>query len=280
MKQSAFLRQEAFRGLRGRWGTAGVVCLFQVGLWLLLLLMEQAFLTGIVFFEQKKDEIFGMLISPMRVGVSVFFALLSFLLLTPLNFGLQKWFYQLWREPMPDFRIIFDYLQPRQYGKALWLRALVWLRTFFVGALLALPLLAVLWAQQLLGGESVGLTSSGINALERAALLLLAALLAGTALLLTLAFRLRYAAAPYLLAEDPDLSAAAALRLSAQRVSAGRLLAMVLGWLRFLPAVLLIFPIFFLIPYLQFQFAAAWSVRLVRSISICRQEQIKLDLPA
>lgn len=278
MKQSAFLRQEAFRGLRGRWGTAGAVCLFQVGLWLLLLLMEQAFLTGIVFFEQKKVEIFGILISPMRVGVGVFFALLSFLLLTPLNFGLQKWFYQLWREPMPDLRVIFDYLQPRQYGKALWLRALVWLRTFFVGALLALPPLAILWAQQLLGGESA--TALGLTSLGRAALLLLAALLAGTALLLTLAFRLRYAAAPYLLAEDPDLSAAAALRLSAQRVSAGSLLAMVLGWLRFLPAVLLIFPIFFLIPYLQFQFAAAWSVRPVRSISICQREQIKLDLLA
>ena len=42
MKQTAFLQQETLQGLRGRWGMAGAVCLFQAGLWLLLLLMEQA----------------------------------------------------------------------------------------------------------------------------------------------------------------------------------------------------------------------------------------------
>ncbi|MCI8601612.1 MAG: hypothetical protein HFE45_08515 [Oscillospiraceae bacterium] len=272
MKQTAFLQQETLQGLRGRWGMAGAVCLFQAGLWLLLLLMEQAFLTGAAFFEQKRVEFFGISVLPMRAAVGLFFALLSFLLLTPLNLGVQKWFYRMCAEPAPDLRVIFDYLRPRQYGKALWLRVQIWLRTLLAGVLLAVPPLALWQAQRLMGGPAA--------ALPRAALLLLAVVLAAVGLLLTLAFRLRYAAAPYLLAADAGLSARAALRLSARSVSAGRLLAMLLGWLRFLPAALLIVPIFFLLPYFQFQFAAAWGVRLERPTMAYQLEGMGLDLPA
>lgn len=256
------LKRNARAALKNNWGRAIVACLIPMAAVVVLSILENvtvqlfvpstAFNPGFAmrygFSEYFFQKMAGT--TPVETGVLLGYTLLSVLLLSPLNLGLVRWFFQLvGGRSAPLGELFYFYESMSRYKRAVWYHISIGVRTFLWAFLFYLIPGGVF------GASIYMLAGSGLEDRAMAAMgsmgLLLSAVLFVLCTLFYFAVISRYALMPYLLGEDETRSVKDALRLSVAYTK-GHRFALVWFPLSFLGWILLcvfVFPWLYVLPY-------------------------------
>ena len=253
--------------LAGRWGRVCLVTFLLVASSLLITLIEYAasLVLGVPLLVDiantpnvAVDDIPNVSITAILCVMSAAFA--RFLFVSPIEYGAAGWYRSLVSTRGEDsFDVLLFFSAKRRMASALGLKAAVFIRRAFWGAVFfALPT-ALMAAVFILNPESgEGLFFKGaVFSLAAVSLLLF---------LMWLWFCQRYALAEYVLAAAPEVSVAYAIRRSkaAMRGYCGKLLALKLRLLWCYIAELLILPAFYAMPMRMTAVAVFADDRLTR----------------
>ena len=187
--------------------------------------------------------------SPSLLLCEIVSLILLFILWSPLQLGVQRWFWRLSGGADDTVGGVFHYFSTgRLYARALLFRLLYSLRLLLIGLAAFLPagVAYILTSPDFYAamGVRAPVTITSLWSLPGALFLL--------GLIAFIAWSLRYFLAPYLLINDPDLSPRQALRLSvkASRGSRGAFFGFQLSFVGWLLLCLLALPILFVFPYM------------------------------
>lgn len=277
MKFNTLAKQNAKKALKGRWGGAIAVVLMLCAIWLLFSILESVFTIffGLPDFNEILNSfLLGQPLPPAAVPsviISGVFAVLGFLVLTPLRLGMINWLYQLTGGQPREISSLFSFFEaPSLFLKALLLRVGIWVRMAFWGILCMLPgVVFTVFGDYLARPEA----SSGDHALAAAGITLGSVLfLLGAAALWILSFR--YLLAGYLLCADPDLGVSTVIRLSVRgtRGRLGKLAQFQLSFLGWYLSCIFVLPLLYVAPYIGASMAIYARYLIERDNLIPRQE--------
>lgn len=251
------LKLNARRALRGRWGQAAAVALMVLAISFLFNLFEGVLnaTLGIAPFEDvlmTPDNLFDDTANTSAPALLVAFtaAVLSFVILTPLGLGVQRWFYRIGEGVSEEISTAFEFFgSVRLFLRSLGLSCSLWIRSALWSGLFLLPGLLLIFFSAMLGERS----GSNRETFAAAVGILSGCFLAVLGMLFSVIWCARYYLARYYLIEDTRLSVGRAVRRSVLSAK-GHQIDIVLfevsfiGW-RLL--CLLVFPILFVYPYYQ-----------------------------
>ena len=247
-------KQNAKRALRERWGGAIAVVVMLCAVFLLFSIFENmvTIFFGLPDFWQIMDFLQRGTPLPAAavssIVVSSAFAIISFLVLTPLRLGFTNWLYQLTGgQPREISSLFFFFDTPRLFLKAITLRICIVIRLFFWAVICLLPavVFTVFGNYLAFSGDSYA-----DHALAAAGIMLGSVLtLLGLAAFWLASFR--YFLAGYLLCADPDLGVRTVLRLSVQgtRGRISKLAGFQLSFFGWYLLCLTVLPILYVVPY-------------------------------
>lgn len=216
MSTSSLLRKRGLEVLRGHWQTALLIT-FAAGIFSIALSVMQIHISSILGTLGSVPSIFSQWderISPYK-GTFIFLTVLEFLFGPVLGIGLNNYYLKLHFGRGTNFSLLFSRMQI--FGKCL-------------GQIIIMGFFAVLWCFVVLVPGILLLL------LLRSSSRFLAVVISLSAVSLSLVAFLRYAMAPYLLAEDPELGVMDTIRQSKEMMDGnkGRLFCLYLsfiGWM-------------------------------------------------
>ena len=277
LKFNTLAKQNAKKALGNRWGGAIAVVLMISAISLLFSILESMFTVffGLPdFYEILACLLEGRDLPPAAIPsviISGVFAVLGFLVLTPLKLGVTNWLYQLTGgQPREISSLFFFFDSPCLFFKSLFLRLGIAVRMFFWAVLCLSPGVVFTGIGDYLARPDA---SAADHALAAAGITLGSILLLlGFAALWICSFR--YFLAGYLLCADPDLGVGTVIRLSV-RGTRGRLSKLAQFQLSFLGWYLLCFlvlPLLYVAPYTGASMAIYARYLIERDNLIPRQE--------
>lgn len=153
------IRKNARDSLRHHWGRAIGMLLFLICVNVLFLLLEQLFcyLLSLNIPEEPAlvvDLLQGRLrLTGSMAIVTLTFAVVSFVLTTPLCFGMAKWYYHQVGGERPSLQILFTcFYSMKELWRSIVLRILLAVRILFWRAVFSIPAALLFLARRLLAG--------------------------------------------------------------------------------------------------------------------------------
>ena len=247
------IKKDALVSLRNSWGKATAILLFICGVHLLFLLLEQFFgsLLHISFLNGGGN--LDLYMGTLEVGtpfalMAAAFALISFIVAVPLQYGATKWYLRQVGGDSPALSTIFDCFHSiRRFFCSLLLKLAIGVRVLGVGILAYLPSAAIFVGIRYIGGyESPGAI------IARLILIPLLFLISLAAAFFVFAFSLRYFLARYLFVSGHK-SVSQCIKLSVRGMK-GNIQPTLSFYLSFLPWLLLtplLVPCLFIYPYIK-----------------------------
>ncbi len=248
--------------LKGNLARGAVITLVLLGVLLLFKLLETVCLLALdmagvsLSVQGGQGGLPGLLetlpiASPLSVAVTAGFLILGFFVTAPLLVGIKAWFFGLSGGESPEISAAFAfYSSARLFFKSVLLMLDICLRAFFwvyvlilPGALLSATGGALLTARlRLQNGRLLGTLS-----------VIVGVLLTLLGLLFALVIITRYFLAPYLFAQNNGLGVRKAIKTSISYMhgSAGRLILLLLSYILWAAASLLVLPALYAFPYAQ-----------------------------
>lgn len=227
MRLFSMLKKNSKLALKNNWGSAILLLLIIFGVSMLLSVLQQVAISVFVSVPMLNEAITdyfkdpfntmpdGMMLQMIAVEYIIIgvFSVLSIVFIAPLSLGEMRWFYRLVhgeRKPVSEVFHFFESL--RRFGRALWynvniyVRTLLWSFVFFIvpGGILGVSIY-FLSEEQEMARSSSAIASTGI--FLSVVLMLLAAVFYAACVN-------RYAIAPYLLAEDDEITVRKAIKES------------------------------------------------------------------
>ena len=248
------IKKNARESLKHHWGRAIGILLFLFAVNAVFLLLEQLFyyllsMNGTVEPALVVDLFRGQLrVTWSMALVTLTFALVSFVLTTPLMFGMTKWYFHQVGGERPSLLTLFTYFYSiRDLARSLALRVMLGVRVLLWGALFGLPSAVLAF-----GIEAAAGYGGSFALLAVLGLILLEAVVTVIMALLWFCWVQRYFLAEYLFVSRADMGLHAMIRESARIMKGNRWDAAKL-YLSYLPWYLLgllVVPLLFTAPYL------------------------------
>lgn len=218
MSLSKLIKQDARKALDGAWIKGAALLLIVLLPGVLLNLVESVMrkLLDIPFFTDISPESAlkfgaGVNLHLVSLMLSLFLSLLLFLLYTPLEQGVYRWYYRRTKGINDSLRdVFFPFEAASTYGKSLWLYLRIYFRTTLWGILFFSPALAVFYFN-IFYRKNGAITLSPQMSFLLNTILLLWCLLAAV---FTAIRARRYFLAPYMLAEQPKTNVTVLIRRS------------------------------------------------------------------
>ena len=248
------IKKNARESLKHHWGRAIGILLFLFAVNAVFLLLEQLFyyllsMNGTVEPALVVDLFRGQLrVTWSMALVTLTFALVSFVLTTPLMFGMTKWYFHQVGGERPSLLTLFTYFYSiRDLARSLALRVMLGVRVLLWGALFGLPSAVLAF-----GIEAAAGYGGSFALLAVLGLILLEAVVTVIMALLWFCWVQRYFLAEYLFVSRADMGLHAMIRESVRIMKGNRWDAAKL-YLSYLPWYLLgllVVPLLFTAPYL------------------------------
>ncbi len=248
------IKKNALGSLKHHWGRAIGILLFLASINALFLLLEQFFcyLLSLNVIEEPAlvvDLFHGRIqITSSMAIVTAAFAIVSFVLMTPLLFGMTKWYFHQVGGERPALQTLFSYFYSvRDLFRSIVLRIIITVRAVLWGLLFAIPSGLIFWAIQM-----VGQWKSEYTLLLNAALLLLEGVVTLIMALLWFCWIQRYFLVDYLFVSEAEMGLHAMIKKSVRIMKKNRVQTAAL-YGSFLPWILLsvlVVPLLFVLPYL------------------------------
>ena len=248
------IKKNSLGSLKHHWGRAIGILLFLISINVLFLLLEQFFcyLLSLNVIEEPAlvvDLFHGRIqITSSMAIVTAAFAIVSFVLTTPLMFGMTKWYFHQVGGERPALQTLFTYFYSvRDLFRSIALRIMIAVRTVLWGMLFAIPSGLIFWAIQM-----VGQWKSDYSLLLSTALLLLEGVVTLIMALLWFCWIQRYFLVDYLFVSEAEMGLHAMIKKSVRIMKKSRVQTAVL-YGSFLPWILLsvlVVPLLFVLPYL------------------------------
>ena len=248
------IKKNARESLKHHWGRAIGILLFLFAVNAVFLLLEQLFyyllsMNGTVEPALVVDLFRGQLrVTWSMALVTLTFALVSFVLTTPLMFGMTKWYFHQVGGERPSLLTLFTYFYSiRDLARSLALRVMLGVRVLLWGALFGLPSEVPAF-----GIEAAAGYGGSFALLAVLGLILLEAVVTVIMALLWFCWVQRYFLAEYLFVSRADMGLHAMIRESVRIMKGNRWDAAKL-YLSYLPWYLLgllVVPLLFTAPYL------------------------------
>ena len=248
------IKKNARESLKHHWGRAIGILLFLFAVNAVFLLLEQLFyyllsMNGTVEPALVVDLFRGQLrVTWSMALVTLTFALVSFVLTTPLMFGMTKWYFHQVGGERPSLLTLFTYFYSiRDLARSLALRVMLGVRVLLWGALFGLPSAVLAF-----GIEAAAGYGGSVALLAVLGLILLEAVVTVIMALLWFCWVQRYFLAEYLFVSRADMGLHAMIRESVRIMKGNRWDAAKL-YLSYLPWYLLgllVVPLLFTAPYL------------------------------
>ena len=248
------IKKNARESLKHHWGLAIGILLFLFAVNAVFLLLEQLFyyllsMNGTVEPALVVDLFRGQLrVTWSMALVTLTFALVSFVLTTPLMFGMTKWYFHQVGGERPSLLTLFTYFYSiRDLARSLALRVMLGVRVLLWGALFGLPSAVLAF-----GIEAAAGYGGSFALLAVLGLILLEAVVTVIMALLWFCWVQRYFLAEYLFVSRADMGLHAMIRESVRIMKGNRWDAAKL-YLSYLPWYLLgllVVPLLFTAPYL------------------------------
>lgn len=262
MSLFSIFKRNSRLALRGNWGRAILILLISAGASFLLLGI-QGMVTNFFVDPMTLDPTFAMRYgfneyffqrfvsaSLKELLIGVIFLVIHMLLFSPLNLGVNRWFYQLVHGCGHSVAELFRYFESGgSYRRALWLevnltvRIYLWAIVFFAvpGALFGFSFVGVV------RGEAAGRVAMTVASVG----LFLACVLGILAFVFYGALVSRYQLAAYLLSENDEITVREAIRLSVAYTRGSRfsLFGFQLTFIGWMLLCVFFFPVFYVVPY-------------------------------
>lgn len=248
------IKKNARESLKHHWGRTIGILLFLFAVNAVFLLLEQLFyyllsMNGTVEPALVVDLFRGQLrVTWSMALVTLTFALVSFVLTTPLMFGMTKWYFHQVGGERPSLLTLFTYFYSiRDLARSLALRVMLGVRVLLWGALFGLPSAVLAF-----GIEAAAGYGGSFALLAVLGLILLEAVVTVIMALLWFCWVQRYFLAEYLFVSRADMGLHAMIRESVRIMKGNRWDAAKL-YLSYLPWYLLgllVVPLLFTAPYL------------------------------
>lgn len=248
------IKKNARESLKHHWGRAIGILLFLFAVNAVFLLLEQLFyyllsMNGTMEPALVVDLFRGQLrVTWSMALVTLTFALVSFVLTTPLMFGMTKWYFHQVGGERPSLLTLFTYFYSiRDLARSLALRVMLGVRVLLWGALFGLPSAVLAF-----GIEAAAGYGGSFALLAVLGLILLEAVVTVIMALLWFCWVQRYFLAEYLFVSRADMGLHAMIRESVRIMKGNRWDAAKL-YLSYLPWYLLgllVVPLLFTAPYL------------------------------
>ncbi|MGI5856249.1 MAG: DUF975 family protein [Candidatus Merdivicinus sp.] len=248
------IKKNALGSLKHHWGRAIGILLFLVSINALFLLLEQFFcyLLSLNVIEEPAlvvDLFHGRIqITSSMAIVTAAFAIVSFVLMTPLLFGMTKWYFHQVGGERPALQTLFSYFYSvRDLFRSIALRIMITVRAVLWGLLFAIPSGLIFWAIQM-----VGQWKSDYSLLVSTALLLLEGVVTLIMALMWFCWIQRYFLVDYLFVSEAEMGLHAMIKKSVRIMKKNRVQTAAL-YGSFLPWILLsvlVVPLLFVLPYL------------------------------
>ena len=248
------IKKNALGSLKHHWGRAIGILLFLASINALFLLLEQFFcyLLSLNVIEEPAlvvDLFHGRIqITSSMAIVTAAFAIVSFVLMTPLLFGMTKWYFHQVGGERPALQTLFSYFYSvRDLFRSIVLRIIITVRAVLWGLLFAIPSGLIFWAIQM-----VDQWKSEYTLLLNAALLLLEGVVTLIMALLWFCWIQRYFLVDYLFVSEAEMGLHAMIKKSVRIMTKNRVQTAAL-YGSFLPWILLsvlVVPLLFVLPYL------------------------------
>ncbi len=248
------IKKNARESLKHHWGRAIGILLFLLAVNGIFLLLEQLFYDLLAMNVREEpalvvDFFRGQIrVTSSMALVTLIFAIVGFVLTTPLMFGMTKWYFHQVGGQRPALLTIFTYFYSvRDLLRALALRVMLAVRLFLWGVLFGLPSAALAFGIELAagcGGSFAFLVVLGLGLLEIVVTLTMA--------LLWFCWVQRYFLAEYLFVSRAEMGLHAMIRKSVEIMKGNRWDTAKL-YLSYLPWCLLgvlVVPWLFILPYL------------------------------
>jgi len=259
MNLRSYCKINARQMMRGHYGAAAVILLLMAGCtgllvflrWLVTLAMDAALYEVDSYFSPSFAFKRLPTVSLSALCVLTFFLVTAFLLLPPLWYGMKRWFHLRTYGENPSVAELFHYFSSfALYSKALWVFFVTSLVVILMGLILLIPATGFYVLSYMLFVHNPLSAASSIS-------LIFSFVFAALALIALFVFSLRYCNVPYFLAKDAHRGTLRLLRDSARSVKGykGHLFVTHLSFLLWDLLCLLIFPVFFVFPYMQATFA-------------------------
>ena len=248
------IKNNARKSLKHHWGRAIGILLFLFCVNALFLLLEQFFcyLLSLNLTEDPAlvvDLFHGQIrLSSSMAIITACFAVVSFVITTPLMFGMTKWYFHQVGGDRPALQTLFTYFYGiRDLFRSIALRFILAVRATLWALLFAIPPAAIFW-----GAWQISFWNSSYAALLLAVLSVLAGIVAIAMAVLWFCWIQRYFLVDYLFVSDSGLGLHAMIRKSVRimknhRCQTAALYGSFIPWLLLS---VLVAPFLFVLPYL------------------------------
>ncbi len=261
MGLSKMLKSNAKHAMSGAWGRAVGILFIAAIPTLLINLLEYAIrlVSGVPEFVDYAgtpnvafDDLSNLALASSLISVLIL--ILMFIITTPLQQGVLRWYYRRTGGEDDGVSAVFYYFETaKDYFKSFWLYFQIGLRMLLWEILLAIPLLAgggvLVYAMRGLDGE--------LPPVVKLAAGILAVIWVTIMAILSVMISLRYMLAPYILAEHPEIKVRKAIKQGVRLVKGykGSLFVFGLSFIGWYLLCIFIVPAFFVLPYVAASFA-------------------------
>lgn len=276
MKNSE-IKKYAIRLLTSNWGQAVAVVLILGVLHVAFVLAEESVLSFLLLKDVfVPADLKLTALNPYVLLIKAARCTASYLAVTPAYMGGIWWFLRYVRGESNSIRSLFVcYSDGRIYLKTLAVKAVV----FFIRSAVLLPLCGIFVLLYRLIRYTM---LTGANNAQLVMLIFCLAVFSVCAVCFYVLFMLRYTMVDYIFVLNPDMGIWEIIRLSTQKMKGcqARIIRLILSFAWWVPSFILVFPIFFVVPYYAMSFTVLINDILEEDFPLRRTALERNALPA
>lgn len=276
MKNSE-IKKYAIRLLTSNWGQAVAVVLILGVLHVAFVLAEESVLSFLLLKDiLVPADLKLTALNPYVLLIKAARCTASYLAVTPAYMGGIWWFLRYVRGESNSIRSLFVcYSDGRIYLKTLAVKAVV----FFIRSVVLLPLCGIFVLLYRLIRYTM---LTGANNAQLVMLIFCMAVFSVCAVCFYVLFMLRYTVVDYIFVLNPDMGIWEIIRLSTKKMKGcqARIIRLILSFAWWVPSFILVFPIFFVVPYYAMSFTVLINDILEEDFPLRRTALERNALPA